>query len=494
MSTLKKRTRLAAVATATLTGASIFALAAPASAATAPDPVLAATTTATGGNKQITVKWQHNLGGDQATHYVVYVHKYDAADTADGGTDEPFDFFGPFVKVGIAADNPATVAVDPPNSVVITDLAAGDYKVYVVAHNAYGESNPTLPISPPIGTDDGKIKVTDSSMSTGEQAAIPDYNAFRPYANWDAMLNNEYKLWTGFNKKGAAITNGRGPRLDELTFWRYEIATRPFSWQENNHAAQYRDMHYTWLLTDPNAPDPLTPFAPGDKNKNGVIEPAEATAAWAIAIDWGINDVYFDRRERWAASMAEEASQTDGPAYRLYTAYFSRTPDYGGLAYWSTRLRTGSNLLGVSEFFLGSKEFIDTYGEYETYAPEGPKTDAAEFVALVYANVLNRKPDGSGFAFWTRQLQTERYSPAEVLIGFSEAHEFRDLMHRRTTAGSVYAHLLGRMPTAEEYVLDTLYEHFFVDNPTERLFLGPNWVSGYERLISLNEFKTRAVG
>lgn len=492
MNTLKKRTRLAAVATATLTGASIFALAAPASAAVAPDPVDASTASATGGNKQITVRWQHNLGGDKATDYVVYVHNY--SETAVAGDYAPYDYFGSFVKVGIASDNPATVAVDPPNQVVITDLPAGSYKVYIVAHNAYGDSAPTLPATPSLAVENGQIKVTDPTSTAGDQAPIPNYTAYRPYANWDEMLMNEYKLWTGFNKKGEAITNGRSPRLDEVTFWRYNIAVAPLTATETGNWGTYYTARYDWLITDPNAPDVASPFAPADTNKNGILEPAELDKADLTAQDWALNDVYFDRREVWAANMAEEAQQTDGPAYRLYTAYFSRTPDYNGLAFWSTKLRTGWNLLNVSEFFLDSAEFVEKYGEYETYAPEGPKTDAAEFVALVYQNVLNRTPDGAGFAFWTRQLQTERYTPAEVLIGFSEAHEFRNLMHDRTTAGSVYAHLLGRMPTPEEFVLDTLYGHYFVDNPTEFLYLGPGYVSGYERVISLDEFKTRAVG
>src|SRR5690606_26081321 len=56
MSTLKKRTRLAAVATATLTGASIFALAAPAHAdAIPPNPVPSINSKAIGGVNKITV-------------------------------------------------------------------------------------------------------------------------------------------------------------------------------------------------------------------------------------------------------------------------------------------------------------------------------------------------------------------------------------------------------------------------------------------------------
>ena len=49
----------------------------------------------------------------------------------------------------------------------------------------------------------------------------------------------------------------------------------------------------------------------------------------------------------------------------------------------------------VSDFFARSPEFIARYGAL----------DNAEFVSLVYQNVLGRNPDAAGFAFWTRQLQ-----------------------------------------------------------------------------------------
>lgn len=489
MSTLKKRTRLAAVATATLSGASIFALAAPAhAAAVAPDVVPAVNSKAIGGTNKITVTWDEAPGGEPATSYVVVVYSHNPAN--------------PPTYLGV----PVATEVTLTTSAVIEDLEAGLYQVLIFANNAYGSSAGRQPVN--YVWADG-ITVSDPAVVTPEDKA-KNYKAYRPYTNWEDMITQEYKLYTGFDRSGTAVVNGREPRLDELTFWKHFIANAAFSDQEWTNYSWYYDARYAYLTTDPDGVNPPgVLFAPADTNKDGALSAEELDAADLLAEDWAYNDVLFDRREVFAAWLAEEAEQTDGPAYRLYTAYFggeqsdgtTRTADWGGLSFWSTRLRTGGNLLGVSEFFLDSDEFIERYGEYETYAPEGPKTDAAEFVALIYRNVLDRTPDGSGFSFWTRQLQTERYTPAEVLIGFSESHEFKDRMHRRVTAAVNYAHLLGRVPTDAEYVLHEFYGEDFWDNPNEPTqfwiwdpILG-EWVpfvDGYELIIDSSEYAARA--
>lgn len=530
MTTLKKRTRLAAVATATLTGASIFALASPASAAFVPPaPINQPGSSASGGSsKTVTVTFQSNPTGEAATWYVAELYYFDATIAGLPPTNLPY-YGGQTGLIGMTVAKPGT------NTITIENVPDGKYKVLVWASNAAGKSvgndYPTLwnggrvPASP---AQDKAIEVTTPDNSSN-QAPIPNYKAYRPYASWEDMLNHEYKLWTGHNKKGEAITNGREPRDDEFTFWRYNLAVKNYPsssdinttywdttltpaawvnvawtdwvWPDTFEQAKYnnyRAMRLAWILTDPNPawtadvpPKPVPPHAPGDTNKDGKINAAEWAAAQNTASDWAFNDVLFDRREEWAAWMAEEAIQTDGPAFRLYKAYFDRLPDYGGLSFWSTRLRTGGTLLGVSEFFLDSEEFKTKVGEYDTYGAEG-KTDAAEFVALIYRNVLDRNPDGSGFAFWTRQLQTERYTPAEVLIGFSESHEFEEKTHQRANAASHYAHLLGRVPTEKEYVLDEVYGHFFIHNPDELGFWAWGTVSGYQRVIDLSEFAARA--
>ncbi len=190
--------------------------------------------------------------------------------------------------------------------------------------------------------------------------------------------------WEDVIKRSYKEFVGRAPKLDELTFWRYRI-TQGF----------------------PN---------------NATLEA---------------------RRLEMVTELAEDAAQTDGPAFRLYTAYFARNPEIGGFKFWSRKLRTGTRLLNVSEFFSTSSEFKNTYGDI----------DEAEFVALIYKNVLARNPDGSGFSFWTRQLQIGRYSRAEVMIGFSESNEYQQRLERRVSTAVGYSHLLNRMPTDGEYFI-----------------------------------------
>lgn len=86
----------------------------------------------------------------------------------------------------------------------------------------------------------------------------------------------------------------------------------------------------------------------------------------------------------------------DGQIVRLYRAYFLRPPDEGGSAYWIGQRNDGVTLSTVSNRFAGSEEFTLRYGG----------TTDAEFVTLVYENVLERLPDAGGHAYWVEQLAT----------------------------------------------------------------------------------------
>jgi hypothetical protein len=205
---------------------------------------------------------------------------------------------------------------------------------------------------------------------------------------------------------------------------------------------------------NPPATNPERPFALGAWNDVitrtykefvGRTPKLDEMTFWRFFITQGNpNDATLEaRRLEFVANLAEDAEQTDGPAIRLYTAYFGRTPDTGGVKYWSKKLRSGTTLLNVSDFFSTSSEFKNTYGDI----------DEAEFVALIYKNVLLRNPDGTGFSFWTRQLQSGRYSRAEVMIGFSESSEFKLKSISRVGTTIAYVHMLNRVPTAGEYFL-----------------------------------------
>ncbi len=106
---------------------------------------------------------------------------------------------------------------------------------------------------------------------------------------------------------------------------------------------------------------------------------------------------------------------TDSVA-RLYEAYFDRAPDAAGFDYWAGELASGrADLDGISTFFANSPEFVSIYGS---------DNDAADFVRLVYRNVLGRSADAEGLAFWVSQLRDGDLTRGAVMLNFSESPEF----------------------------------------------------------------------
>ena len=115
-----------------------------------------------------------------------------------------------------------------------------------------------------------------------------------------------------------------------------------------------------------------------------------------------------------AGAATNDPAVLQGQASRLYTAYFLRNPDVGGLRFWVGRLAGGQSLGGVSQFFSQSAEFEERYGDLGDSA----------FIDLVYTNVLGRSPDATGRAFWLTQLDSGAYDRGRIMSGFSESPEF----------------------------------------------------------------------
>ncbi len=99
---------------------------------------------------------------------------------------------------------------------------------------------------------------------------------------------------------------------------------------------------------------------------------------------------------------------------RLYLGFFNRIPDSSGLKGWVTAWRTGTPIAAIASSFARSAEFTQTYGTL---------TDA-QFVTLVYRNVLGRAPDSAGNAGWLAQLRNGA-SRGDVMVGFTESKEFQ---------------------------------------------------------------------
>jgi hypothetical protein len=101
-----------------------------------------------------------------------------------------------------------------------------------------------------------------------------------------------------------------------------------------------------------------------------------------------------------------------GEAYRLYQAAFDRTPDSAGLGFNTHSLDVGLSLSDVAQQFITSAEFQSKYGN----------PSDADWVTLLYQNVLHRAPDQSGYDFHMWELSVG-LTRAQQLAEFSESPE-----------------------------------------------------------------------
>ncbi len=141
------------------------------------------------------------------------------------------------------------------------------------------------------------------------------------------------------------------------------------------------------------------------------------------------------------AMMASQEFAPNYQAIRLYLAYFNRLPDNPGLNYWVAVLKQqGAPLSAVSGAFASSAEFRQTYG---------PLSDA-DFVALVYNNVLLRLPDVEGFNYWVRQMQ-QGLGRGRLMTLFSDSPEFQRASNPAVQTVAIYNSMLDRSPQPEEF-------------------------------------------
>lgn len=156
-------------------------------------------------------------------------------------------------------------------------------------------------------------------------------------------------------------------------------------------------------------------------NVLGRLGDAGGRAFWTTQLELGVRTrgsvmLEFSESSENVVRTGTAAAHDDetGSVYRLYRAYFDRAPDAGGSCFWVRRLVGGAALDEVSDSFASSQEFADTYGSLSNRA----------FVELVYANVLGRPGEVSGVEFWTGELDNERRTRGQVMVGFSESPEY----------------------------------------------------------------------
>jgi len=103
---------------------------------------------------------------------------------------------------------------------------------------------------------------------------------------------------------------------------------------------------------------------------------------------------------------------------RFYEQCLGRTPDEGGLAYWTGALLDGSLTGGdVAWNFVFSQEFLDL------------DTTDGEFLDVLYRAFWDREPDAGGLSYWLGVLESGTGRDA-VLDGFVRSEEFLSLCDR----------------------------------------------------------------
>lgn len=106
--------------------------------------------------------------------------------------------------------------------------------------------------------------------------------------------------------------------------------------------------------------------------------------------------------------------------FRVYFGALGRLPDTSGFAWWSTEIEEGRlNLDGVAEGFYNSPEFRDLADSNSN----GSVSDS-ELINHMYLGVFGREPDPPGFEWWLEELESDRRSPADVLVEMTQSNEY----------------------------------------------------------------------
>lgn len=152
----------------------------------------------------------------------------------------------------------------------------------------------------------------------------------------------------------------------------------------------------------------ITVTAPAAAGSNGAPDLQVSAGADGVDQLHGIERIEFSD-----GALAFDLAGNAGQIYRLYQAAFDRTPDTAGLSDWLHGMDSGLALQKVATGFIGSAEFQNLYGA---------NLSNGQFITQLYANVLDRAPDQSGYDYWSDQMNSGMNREL-VLIGFSESAE-----------------------------------------------------------------------
>lgn len=153
---------------------------------------------------------------------------------------------------------------------------------------------------------------------------------------------------------------------------------------------------------------------------------------------------YGTKSPDWAMQLFLESEECDGKTHsvaRLYQAFYKRLPDSAGFAYWlDMRRNRGWSINRMAEQFSKAPEFTRLYGSLTN----------AQYVDLVYRNVLNRDPEAAGKEYWVGELESGRINRGRMMTQVSESPENKRSRKNEMHVIACYGVMLDRMPTASE--------------------------------------------
>jgi hypothetical protein len=341
----------------------------------------------------------------------------------DGGDGVTLTGF--VVSVSPALDDPIPVVTAGQNSVTIGGLEQGtSYTVTVRAQNQLGNSSGTTSSSVLVPSTPGTVTNLVVDQSPPFSAGI--------VLTWDLPLEDGGSPITGFSVSVDDQETQVGPAVTTASFQNLPVGP---------HNVTVRAITAAGLgsaVTSPNFE--VKGFPPFDSEEDFVRQlytdflrrtpDAGGLAFWTARV----NDDGSNVQDIVEAFMrSPEFSPRRGVA-RLYFAYFNRQPDKGGFDFWTRQIAIGARSLeSASQFFSQSPEFQQTYGSLSD----------AEFVVLVYNNVLARRPDTNGFRFWLAELEAG-LNRGRLMTLFSESPENIGLSRAAVDVTVTYDGMLQR--------------------------------------------------
>lgn len=142
------------------------------------------------------------------------------------------------------------------------------------------------------------------------------------------------------------------------------------------------------------------------------------------------------------ATLADVASANPTVAQidRLYLAFFNRSPDDAGLAYWVDVNGGGYPLEHIAELFSVSPEYQQRYDNI----------DFSTFLDRLYIDVMGRQPDDDGKRYWLSELEAGRVTRGSIVVYFTEGEELKERHINRTELMVIHRSLGLQRPSHNE--------------------------------------------